>query len=314
MNGTGRLGSCTHSSLPASDGRRGLDQPAVAEAGVGAAVAVQVPGLLDQPGGGQAGGPATRWRPSGRCGRRGGAWPGADSRTISSRNSVIVDSKSITEWARSRSRRTADPRSPGDPTGPSAAAGPAVPLPAIAAKFAGVPISSSSYQPEMWSTGTLYLGDPVLVAQGLPPLVEGLMAAFLAPRLGAKAGGLIELDKRAVPVDRHPVDRLGVLQGASVGHPVPMDVHRTRQAGRVLHERVDGVTRTIIAASTGAGAAPSATGSAPGSFRRRWRPSHRTSLGRGPLDDIDTVDAVVAVGRELPVGVATARTSTQTAA
>ena len=98
-----------------------------------------------------------------------------------------------------------------------------------------------------------------------------------------KAGGVVEVDERPVPVDLHPVDGARVLRNVAVGHPVPVDVHRPGHAGRVLDERIGRRDEhDHRRAAPAAGAAPSATGSARDSFRRRSRPHRRTTPARPP--------------------------------
>ena len=112
---------------------------------------------------------------------------------------------------------------------------------------------------------------------------------------------------RPMPVDLHPVDRLGVLQRAPVGHPVPMDVHGSGQTGRVLDERVrrshQDDHRRQLGRLVERGEPLNHAGVA--SAERGHRPIAPV-LRRRPGDDIDTVDPVVAVRRERPIGIATA--------
>jgi len=155
--------------------------------------------------------------------------------------------------------------------------------------------------------GHVYLSDPVLVAERFQPVVQGLVPALLAPQVGAESGGLVELDMGPMAVDLHPVNGFGVLQRATVGHPIPVDVHRSRDTGRVLDERVRGgdqhdhrrQLRRLMQRREPldhAGVTPTESGDRPVAPILRGRPG----------DDVNTVDPVVAIRREVSVGVAAA--------
>ncbi len=185
-------------------------QSAVAEPGVGVAVAVQVQACSPPRAPARRAGRSTRRPPSGTCGPPGGACRGRP-RTISSRNSFIAASRSITDaaevdLAQLRAVFTWWPH------GPISSRWPAVRPPSWrrnspacrsprrrTSRRCGAPVR----RPRRSGAGSA----------PAPTTRQSRVAALLAPGLAAKAGGLVELGQRAVPVDGHPVDRFGVLQG-----------------------------------------------------------------------------------------------------
>ena len=131
------------------------------------------------------------------------------------------------------------------------------------------------------------------------------MPALLSPQPGDEPGGLVELGQWPMAVHLHPVDRLGVLQDAAVGHAIPVDVHRTRNAGRVLHERVrrsdehDHRGQRWGTVQCREPLDPARITAAVGRDGSR-----APFLGGGPLDHVEAVGAVIAVGLELTVRIA----------
>ena len=259
MNGTGRSGSCSHSSAGDRRPVAGTStEAAVAEARVGAAVAVQVPDPLGAP----------RRRPPGQIEPLVGAhqehahrrdrlgW-GARPRTISSRKPVMiafkVDHRIVAEVDVAELAVRVHLVAP-------RAHQQALPGPARGrhrGEVRGGPDFLIVIPARDVQHGHVDLRDAVLVAQRLPAVVKRLMAAFLAPERGMKAGGVVEVDERPVPVDLHPVDGAPCTAGPAVGHPVPVHVHRPGHAGRVLDERIGrGDEHDHRSPAPAAGAAP----------------------------------------------------------
>ena len=165
----------------------------------------------------------------------------------------------------------------------------------MAAKLA-VPTSSSSYQPRCAARARRF-ADAVLVADRLPPFIQGPVLYFRTPVGRAESSRLIHGRKRTVTVHLHPVhvvaelrhpplvnlcqliDRGGQPVGCSTnGSPRHQAYHRP-QGGRAL-QRGQPLDPAAVAGPPGRDIA-----GAP-------------FLRRGPRDDLGPVRAIAAVGLE----------------
>jgi hypothetical protein len=138
-----------------------------------------------------------------------------------------------------------------------------------------------------------------------PTRRPGLVATLLAPQLRMKARRRVEVDQRPVTVNLHPVNGLGVLHGAAVGHPEPVNMHRIGYTRRILDERIrryhqhDHRLQRRRVVQRGEPLDPARVTSAVRGHR-----AVTPVLGGSPGDHVDAVQPVVAVGIEHALRVA----------